>query len=120
MLDTIKQKRLVMKSVAYIITRENISELLEDNILSPILEGDHGVEVVAFYFVGDGVFHLIKGTRNAKNFKALLKKSQTEIFACEISIKNRKLQNVVIDQARLGTLKDFYLAASNVDHIVSF
>lgn len=109
-----------MKSVAYIITRENMPELLEDNILSPILEGEHGAEIGAFYFVGDGVFHLIKGSRNAKNIKALLKKAQIEIFVCEISLKNRKLQNVVIDQARLGTLKDFYLAASNVDHIISF
>ena len=109
-----------MKSIAYIVTRENISELLEDNILVPILNGEHGAQVVAFYFVGDGVFHLIKGSRNARNMKALFEKAQIQIFACEISLKSRKLQNVVIDQAKLGTLKDFYLAVSNVDHIVSF
>lgn len=109
-----------MKRVAYIITRENTSELMEDNILLPALEGEPGVQIAAFYFVGDGVLHLIKGSRNAKNLRALAKKGQTEIFACDISVKNRKLRNIIIDQAKLGTLKDFYLAISNIDHIISF
>lgn len=109
-----------MKSVAYIITRENMSELIEDNILLPIINGEAGVKVVAFYFVGDGIYHLIKGNRNAKHIKAIIDSGQTEIFVCEESIKNRKLQNVMIEKVKLGTIKTFWDAAANVDHIVSF
>ncbi|UCE06763.1 MAG: DsrE family protein [bacterium] len=109
-----------MKSVAYIITRENISELLEENILAPILKNEHGAPVAVFYFVGDGAYHLIKGSRNAKNIKAIMKMGQTAIYACEASIKNRKLQNIILDGVKFGTLKDFYNAASNVDYIISF
>lgn len=109
-----------MKSVAYIIIRQNISELIEDNILAPIITGESGVRTVALYFVGDGVYHLIKGNRNAKNIKSIIKMGQIKFFACETSIKNRKLQNVVIDGIILGTMKDFFDAAANVEHIISF
>lgn len=109
-----------MKSVAYIITREKISELLEENLFAPILKGEHGVEVAAFYFVGDGVYHLIKGSRNAKNIKAIIKTEQTAIYACETSIKNRKLQNVIVEGVKIGILRDFYDATSDVHHIISF
>lgn len=109
-----------MKSLAYIITREDISELLEENILIPILRGEHGARVDAFYFVGDGVYHLLKGSRNAKNLKSMIKMEQTKIYGCEDSIKNRKLKNVVIEDIKIGTLKDFYQAVADVDHIISF
>ena len=109
-----------MKSLAYIITREHISELLEDNILSPVLNGEHGAKIAAFFFAGDGVTHLIKGSRDAKNIKALIENEHTAIFVCEKSLKNRKLQNIIIDNAKPGTLKEFYDATSNVDHFISF
>lgn len=109
-----------MKSIAFIITRENMSELIEDDILTPILTGEFGVKTVAFYFVGDGVYQLIKGSRNAKNMKAIIKMGQTSIYACETSIKNRKLQNVVIDGVKMGTMKDFFETTADVDHIISF
>lgn len=109
-----------MRSIAYIITRENMSELIEDNILAPIIHGESGVTTVAFYFVGDGVYHLIKGNRNAKNIAAIIKMKQAEIYVCAISLKNRKLQNVVIENVKPGTMKDFFDATANVDHIISF
>jgi len=109
-----------MKKLAYIITRVTLSELLEDNIIAPILRGDHGAQIAGFYFVDDGVYHLLKGSRNAKNIKAIIKMEKTAIYACETSIKNRKLQNVIIEGVKIGTLKDFYDATSEADHIISF
>jgi sulfur transfer complex TusBCD TusB component (DsrH family) len=109
-----------MKSIAYIITRESTAELIEENLFTPILQGKHGVQVAAFYFVGDGVYHLIKGSRTAKSMKLAMSREKIPIYACEISIKNRKLQNIIIDGVNKGTLKDFYDTASNVDHIISF
>jgi len=109
-----------MKSVAYIITRENISEILEEDILSPILKGEHGAQITAFYFAGDGVYHLIKGSRNAKNIKVMIEKEQIAIYVCQTSLKDRKLQNVIIENVKPGTLKDFYDATSDTDHIISF
>ncbi len=109
-----------MKTVAFIITRENVSELIEDNILAPIVEGDSGVKTVAIYFVGDGVYHLLKGSRDAKNIKAIIKMGQTNILACENSIKNRKLQHIVIDDLKIATMKDFFNTTADVSHIISF
>ena len=108
-----------MKSLAYIITRQNVSELLEENIIEPILTGEAGVRTTALYFVGDGVYYLIKGNRNAKNIKSIIKKGLTKFFVCETSVKNRKLQNVLIDGIVLGTMKDFLDVAASSDHIIS-
>ena len=109
-----------MRSVANIITRENMTELIEDNILLPIINNESGVKTAAFYFVRDGVYYLVKGNRNAKNIKAIIEMGQTDVFVCETSIKNRKLQNVVIENVKLGTMKIFFEAAANVDHVISF
>lgn len=109
-----------MIKVAYIITRENILELLEDNILIPIVRGEQEIKVAALYFVGDGVYHLLKGSRNAKNIKSIIKMEQTTVYACESSIKGRRLQNLIIDGLKYGTLRDFYNAVSGVDYIISF
>ena len=109
-----------MKTIAFIITRENVSELIEDNILAPVLEGDSGVKTVAIYFVGDGVYHLLKGSRDAKNIKTIIKMGQTDILACENSIKNRKLQHIVIDDVKMVSMKEFLNTTMNVDHIISF
>ena len=109
-----------MKSVAFIITRQNLSELFEDDILIPIVKGESGVKTTAFYFVGEGVYHLLKGSRYAKNIKAIIESKQIAVFASEGSIRNRKLQNVVIDGIKMGTLKEFYDAAPDVNHIISF
>ncbi len=109
-----------MKSVAFIITRQNLSELFEDDILIPIVKGDSGLKAVAFYFVGEGVYHLLKGSRHAKNIKSIIESKQIAVVASESSIRNRKLQNVVIDGVKLGVLKDFYDSAAGVDHIISF
>lgn len=109
-----------MKNIAYIITKESTTELFEENLLIPILKGKHGVQVAAFYFVGDGVYHLVKGSRNAKNIQLLMSTEKIPIYVCENSIKNRKLQNIIIDGVNIGTLKDFYDAVSDVDHIISF
>lgn len=109
-----------MKNIAYIITQESSAELIEESIFLPIVKGEHGAQVTAFYFVGDGVYQLVKGSRNAKNIKLAMTMENISIYACETSIKNRKLQNIIIEGIKLGTLKDFYNATENVDHIISF
>ncbi len=109
-----------MKSVAFIITRQDLSELMEDDILFPIVKGESNVKTVAFYFVGDGVYHLLKGNRYAKNLKAIIESKEIAVFASESSIRNRKLQNVVIEGIKMGVLKDFFDAASDANHIITF
>jgi sulfur relay (sulfurtransferase) DsrF/TusC family protein len=109
-----------MKKVAYIFTKQHTGELLEDSILLPIVTGTHGVEVVAIYFVEDGVYHLVKAGRSSKNLKIALSEQNVKIFGCKISIKSRNLQNVIIDGVQLGEFQDFYKLALEADHIVSF
>lgn len=109
-----------MKSVAFIITRQDISELIEDDIFIPIIRGEATIKAIAFYFVGEGVYHLIKGSRHSKNIKAIIELKETAILASESSIRSRKLQNVLIEGLQMGTLKDFYQQAAEADHIISF
>ena len=109
-----------MKQVAYIFTRESTAELLEENIITPLMNEQHGAKVIAMFFVGDGVYHLVKGARIAKNIKSMISTEQVDVYACAISIKNRELQNILIDGVTTGSLKDFYDATSNADHIISF
>lgn len=109
-----------MKNFAYIITGKSTSELIEDNLFAPLGLGKHGVKVSAIFFVGDGVYHLLKGSRTAKNIKLAMVKEDVKILACEQSIRNRKLQNLMIDSVIFGTLTDFYDATTEADHIIAF
>ena len=109
-----------MKKIAYIFTKQHTGELMEDSLLLPIALGQHGAEVIAIYFIEDGVYHLVKGGRSSKNLKIAMSEQNVKIFACDISIKNRNLQNIIIDGVHKGDFKDFYEIVLGVDHIVSF
>lgn len=109
-----------MKNFAYVITRQSTSELIEDNLFAPLGLGKHGGKVSAIFFIGDGVYHLLKGSRIAKNIKLAMEKEGVKILACEQSVRNRKVQNLMIDSVLFGTLKDFYDATTEADHIIAF
>lgn len=109
-----------MKKVAYIFTRHQTGELIEDSLIVPIASGQHGAQVIAMYFVEDGVYHLAKGGRSSKNLKITMSKQKVKVIGCEISIKNRKLQNFLIEGVHIGNFNDFYKVALDADHILSF
>lgn len=109
-----------MKKIAYIFTKQHTGELMEDSILLPIALGQHGVEVIAMYFVEDGVYHLVKGGRSSKNVRIAISEQNIKVFGCKNSIRNRNLKNVIIDGVLKGNFRDFYKIALEADHIVSF
>lgn len=109
-----------MKNIAYIITGKSSPELLEGNLFVQLEQGGLDKKAPAFFFVADGVYHLMKGARNSKAIRKMISRDKCKVFGCEISIKNRKLQNFIIEGVVLGNLNDFYEAAQDVDHIVSF
>ena len=109
-----------MKKIAYIITKQHTGELMEESLLLPIALGQHGADVVSIYFVEDGVYHLVKGGRSSKNLKIAINEQKVKVFGCKKSIKNRNLQNVIIEGIQEGEFKDFYHEALEVDHIISF
>lgn len=108
-----------MKNIAYIVSGRSSTELLEDNIFTPLEKGELGVNAPVFFFVADGIYHLMKGARSSKTIKTMIARHKSKIIGCEISVKNRKLQNVLIEGVVVGSLKDFYEAAKNVDHVIS-
>ena len=107
-----------MKKIAYIITRQHTGEFIEDNLLVPISLGQHNAAVVALYFVEDGVYHLVKGGRSAKQVKLAISERNIKVFGCKLSIKNRNLRNLIIDGIEDGTFSDFYGLALEADHIL--
>ncbi len=109
-----------MKKTAYIFTKQHTGELVDDSILQPIATGTHAVKVVALWFVEDGVYHLVKGGRSSKNLKLALRDHNVKVFGCKLSIKNRNLQNVIVDGVEIGKFDDFYSIALDADHIISF
>ncbi len=109
-----------MKSLAFIITRQNLPEFVENQILLPIVRGEFGITPAALFFVDDGVYSLMKATRAAGYLKTIIEKYQIPIFACQDSIMNRNLQNLIIDGIRFGKLKDFLEASDQADRILTF
>ncbi len=109
-----------MKKIAYIITKESTSELIEESVFAPMAKGEHGGHVKGVFFVGDGVYYLLKGSRTAKNIKTIAENTETDIYACKSSVNNRKLQNILLNGVVVTTLSEFYEAMSDVDHIISF
>lgn len=109
-----------MKSLAFIITRQKLPEFIENQILLPIVRGEFGVTPAALFFVDDGVYSLMKATRAAGHLKTIIEKYQIPIFACEDSIINRNLQNLIINGIKLGTLKDFLEACDQADRVLTF
>ncbi|MFX0136705.1 MAG: DsrE family protein [Candidatus Hodarchaeota archaeon] len=109
-----------MKKIAYVFTKQHTGELMEDSLLLPIALGQHGAKVVAMYFIEDGVYQLMKGGRSSKNLKTAINEKDVKVFGCKISIKNRNLQNVIIDGVHIGEFNDFFQIALEADHIISF
>ena len=109
-----------MKKAAYIFTKQDTGELLEDSILQPIAAGSHEAQVVALFFVEDGVYHLVKGGRSSKKLKLAVKDHNVKVFGCKLSIKNRNLQNVIVEGVQIAKFNDFYSIALEADHIISF
>ncbi len=109
-----------MKKFAYIITRELSAELLEDNLLAALEPGNQEIRVLSLFFVDDGVYQLIKGNRILKKLKPAIASGTLSVFACDRSAKVRKLQNLMFEEAQMGTINDFYRAASDADHIIAF
>lgn len=110
----------IMKKAAYIFTKQHTGELLEDSILQPIAKGTHAAQVVALWFVEDGVYHLVKGGRSSKNLKLAVQNFNVKVFGCKLSIKNRNIQNMIVDGVQIGKFDDFYSIALESDHIISF
>ncbi len=108
-----------MKKISYIITKQHTGELVEDLILIPVSQGQHGAEVAAMYFVEDGVYHLVKGGRSAKHIKTAIQDRNLKVFGCKSSIKNRNLRNLIIDGIQDGDFNEFFKIALDTDHIIS-
>ncbi|MDZ7265624.1 MAG: DsrE family protein [candidate division KSB1 bacterium] len=109
-----------MKKFAYIITHELSAELLEDNLLAALEPGNQEIKLIALFFVDDGIYHLIKGNRILKKLKAACASGALAVFACNQSTKVRKIHNMIFEEAKMGSINDFYLAAADADHIIAF
>ncbi len=109
-----------MKKIAYIISGRNSNELLNDNLFAPLEKDELRTKASILFFVADGVYNLMKGSRSSKALRTIMERDKSKIIGCEISIKNRKLQNFIIEGVVLGNLNDFYDAAKDADQIISF
>ncbi|MBD3289225.1 hypothetical protein GF337_10510 [candidate division KSB1 bacterium] len=49
-----------------------------------------------------------------------VKDQHVKVFGCKLSIKNRNLQNVIVDGVKIGKFNDFYSIALEADHIICF
>ena len=108
-----------MKKIAYIITRNGSGDFIEDSILKTIADGNHGADVVALYFIENGVYHLIKGSRRANEIFLTLKNKNVKVFASKQSINDKKIKNMMIDGIELTSFESFYKYAKEADHIIS-
>ena len=108
-----------MKKIAYIISKNGSGEFIQESILASIAEGAHTGEVIALYFTEEGVFHLMKGSRRAKEIGIAMETQGVKVFASKQSVKERRLQNIVIPGVELSGYSSFFEVAQNADHLIS-
>jgi sulfur transfer complex TusBCD TusB component (DsrH family) len=108
-----------MKKIAYIISNNGGGELIQESILGAIADGSHAGKIVALYFTEEGVYHLVKGSRRAKEIGISIDSQDVKVIASKQSVKDRKIQNMVIQGVELGTYEQFIEIALDADHIIS-
>lgn len=89
--------------VAFFITRNPTHELL-GCITSMVATHRH--ETVAIHFAEDGVYHLVNGTEMASRIQKFIE-AGIKITACECSVKNRNIENLLINGVKIGHIGDF-------------
>ncbi|MDZ7262779.1 MAG: DsrE family protein [candidate division KSB1 bacterium] len=108
-----------MKKIAYIITKDTSGELLESCLLSNMGKRPINGQISALFFVGEGIYHLVKGSRSANKIKEGIQNLNIKVVACEHSVKSRNMETLLINGIKIGTISDFYAVAEDVDHIMS-
>jgi len=106
------------KKIAYIVTRDEAMEILEDN-LSSLVRNEQTVEIVAIYFVDNGVYQIVKGARIANKIRDALRVRDIFLYVDDESVKKRNLQNMLLEDAKIGTIADFYASTQDADHIIA-
>jgi sulfur transfer complex TusBCD TusB component (DsrH family) len=62
---------------------------------------------------------LVKGSRRAKEIGISIDSQDVKVIASKQSVKDRKIQNMVIQGVELGTYEQFIEIALDADHIIS-
>ena len=108
-----------MKKVAYLITGAGTQELIGGCLLNTVSTGRHGAQVVAMHFAEDGVYHLVRGSKNGEKVAKAIAEHGVTVLACECSVANRGLQDLLIDGVQIGHFAEFYAAAAEADHVIA-
>jgi len=108
-----------MKKIAYIISKNGSGEFIQESVLGSIADGVHSGQIVALYFTEEGVYHLVKGSRRAKEVGIAIDLQGVKVIASKQSVKDRRLQNMVIQGIELGNYEQFFELAQEADHIIS-
>ncbi len=108
-----------MKKIAYIISRNASGEFVQESILGAIAEGSHAGKVIALYFTEEGIYHLVKGSRRAKEVGIALDTQGVKVIASKQSVKDRKLLHMIIPGVEHGTYDQFLNFAMEADHILT-
>ena len=103
---------------AYIITHNGAGEFIQESILNAIASGEHFGRVTALYFTEEGVYHLVKGSRRAKALGLAIDKHDLQVFVSKPSVRERRLQNMIIPGITFGDYSQFLEVAQNASHII--
>ncbi|HEY3397334.1 MAG TPA: DsrE family protein [Armatimonadota bacterium] len=108
-----------MKKVAYLVTRGGTQELIGGCLLNTVSTGRHGAQVVAMHFAEDGVYHLVKGSKNGEKVARAIAEQGVKVTACECSVENRGLKDLLIEGVEIGHFSHFFAAAEEADHVIA-
>lgn len=107
--------------VAYIFTTSRVHEILSNMIVPQMEKGNHGVDIVGMFFFGDNTFLLQKGNHIGEKLEKLKKKNSMLLMACDKCAIERKIQDNLVDGARIGCFPDLYnaLAGNMPDQVIT-
>lgn len=107
--------------VAYVLQSPHAQNILTNMIIPQMEKGIHGAEVAGMFFIMDNTYFLIKDTDTAERLKELNKNTGVILLACDKCVKERKIENNLIEEAAIGCFPVCYAAldSAKVDHIIT-
>jgi predicted peroxiredoxin len=108
-----------MKKVAYLLTGAGTQELIGGCLLNTISLGRHGAQVLVIHFAEDAVYHLVRGSKNGAKLAKAHAEQGVRLIACECSVQNRGLGELLIEGVEIGHFAEFFAAAADADHVIA-
>jgi hypothetical protein len=107
--------------VAYVFSTPNAHYILRNMIVPQMESGDHGFDVAGVFFFVDNTFMLVRGNDVGEHLSKLAAEKDMLLMGCDKCVRDRNIQDSLVDQATIGCFPDLHqaLAGVGVDQVIT-